>query len=135
MPRPCPSGFVSDADCFVVQTKRNGPPERAVRTERGRPALHHDDLGPDVDQIIKRGDVLVQHAGWTREQLKPYIAHAIECFGFERSMYGGDWHVMELAIAYPEWVGIVDWVIEGASAAEKERLFRGTATEFYRLDR
>ena len=42
---------------------------------------------------------------------------------------------MELAIAYPEWVEIVDWVIEGASAEEKRKLFRDTAIEFYRLDR
>ena len=70
------------------------------------------------------------HKAWTREQLKPYIAHAIECFGFERVMYGGDWHVAELAIRYPEWVEIVDWVTEGASADEKRKLFRDNC---YRL--
>jgi predicted TIM-barrel fold metal-dependent hydrolase len=42
---------------------------------------------------------------------------------------------MELAIRYPEWVEIVDSVIVGASADERRRLFRGTAIEFYRLDR
>jgi L-fuconolactonase len=75
------------------------------------------------------------HKNWTRAELKPYIAHAIECFGFNRSMYGGDWHVMELAIRYPEWVEIVDSVVVGASAEEQRRLFRDTAIEFYRLDR
>ena len=33
------------------------------------------------------------HRHWTREQLKPYIDHVIECFGFDRVMYGGDWPV------------------------------------------
>ena len=36
---------------------------------------------------------------WTREQLKPYIAHAIEAFGFDRVMYGGDWHVIGARLA------------------------------------
>ena len=35
------------------------------------------------------------------------------------SMYGGDWHVLELAGTYPQWVEIVDWVIEGASAGRE----------------
>ena len=56
------------------------------------------------------------HKNWTREQLRPYIAHAIDAFGFDRSLYGGDWHVLELAGTYPDWVDIVDWVTAGASA-------------------
>jgi L-fuconolactonase len=50
-------------------------------------------------------------------------------------MYGGDWHVMELAGTYPQWVGIVDWVVEGASKDEKRKLFRDNAIKFYRLDK
>jgi L-fuconolactonase len=50
-------------------------------------------------------------------------------------MYGGDWHVMELAIRYPEWVEIVDEVVAGSSPEEKRKLFRETAIHFYRLDR
>ena len=42
---------------------------------------------------------------------------------------------MELAIRYPEWVAIVDWVTEGASAEEKRKLFHDNAVRFYRLDR
>ena len=74
------------------------------------------------------------HKAWTRDQPKPYVAHAIEVFGFDRSMYGGDWHVSELAIGYPEWVGLVAEVVAGASAAEKRQLFRDTAIRVYRLD-
>jgi L-fuconolactonase len=41
---------------------------------------------------------------------------------------------MELATNYPEWVGIVDWITAGASAAEKRKLFRDNAIRFYRLE-
>ena len=50
-------------------------------------------------------------------------------------MFGGEVHVCELAVAYPDWVAVVDWVVEGASTEEKQKLFRDTAIDFYRLDR
>lgn len=73
------------------------------------------------------------HKGWTREQLRPYIEHAIECFGFDRSLYGGDWHVLELAASYPDWVDIVDWVTSSASRDERRKLFRDNTIRVYRL--
>jgi L-fuconolactonase len=73
------------------------------------------------------------HKNWTREQLRPYIAHAIESFGFDRIMFGGDWHVSELATTYPEWVEIVAWVVEGCTPEEKRKLFRDNAIRSYRL--
>jgi L-fuconolactonase len=48
-------------------------------------------------------------------------------------MFGGDWHVLELAGTYPQWVEILDWAIEGATEAEKRKLFRDNAIRFYRL--
>jgi L-fuconolactonase len=49
-------------------------------------------------------------------------------------MYGGDWHVLELAGTYPQWVEIVDWVVEDATPEEKRKLYRDNAQSFYRLD-
>lgn len=91
----------------------------------------HENVYCKISGVANEAD----HKNWTREQLKPYIAHAIEVFGFDRAYYGGDWHVMELAIDYPEWVAIVDWVTEGASPEEKRKLFRETGIRWYRLDR
>jgi L-fuconolactonase len=88
---------------------------------------------PNVTCKISGVTTEADHKTWTREQLKPYIAHAIECFGFDRVMYGGDWHVLELAGTYPQWVGIVDWVIAGASAEEQRKLYRDNAIRAYRL--
>ena len=34
------------------------------------------------------------HKTWTRDQLRPYIDHVIECFGPDRILYGGDWPVV-----------------------------------------
>jgi len=89
---------------------------------------------PNVHCKISGVSTEADHRNWTREQLKPYIAHTIDTFGFDRIMFGGDWHVLELAGTYPDWVDIVDWVVEGASADEKRKLFRDNAIRFYRLD-
>ena len=74
------------------------------------------------------------HQHWTKEQLKPYIDHVIDCFGFDRVMYGGDWPVAYQATEYPRWVETLAWAVEGCSEAELRKLFRDNAIAFYRLD-
>ncbi len=82
-----------------------------------------------VSGVITEAD----HRNWTVDQVKPYVAHVIECFGFERVMYGSDWTVSELSHAYPTWVGIIDDVVAGASDGELRKLYRETAIRTYRL--
>jgi L-fuconolactonase len=131
----------------VIEMVRQCPEVRFVLDHIGKPGIkaglsdpwrqHMRELAsfPNVWCKISGVATEADHKNWTREQLRPYIAHALECFGFARSMYGGDWHVSELAMPFPEWVEIVDWVTEGCSGDEKRRLFRDNAIDFYRLDR
>jgi L-fuconolactonase len=129
----------------AIKMVRQCPEVRFVLDHIAKPAIksgiadpwrqHMKELAglPNVTCKISGVSTEADHKNWTREQLKPYIAHAIDAFGFERCMYGGDWHVLELAGTYPQWVEVVDWVIEGASAEEKRKLYRDTATRVYRL--
>lgn len=73
------------------------------------------------------------HENWTREQLRPYIDHVIESFGFDRLMYGGDWPVAELAGRYTDWIGVLDWATDGVTREEKRKLFRDNGIRAYRL--
>ena len=73
------------------------------------------------------------HANWQKAEVIPYLRHAIDCFGFERLMYGSDWTVSELTHHYPDWVAIIDEVLQGASEAERRQLYRETARRVYRL--
>ena len=75
------------------------------------------------------------HKAWTREDLRPYIDHVIECFGFDRVMFGGDWPVALLATPYPRWVETLEWAVAGASKADVKKLFRDNAVAFYGLPR
>ena len=82
-----------------------------------------------VSGVITEAD----HTAWTAEQVKPYVAHVIDSFGFDRVMYGSDWTVSELTHDYPAWVEIIDDIIEGASQTELRKLYRETAIRTYRL--
>ena len=83
-----------------------------------------------VSGVITEAD----HARWSPEQIKPYIAHVIDAFGFDRVMYGSDWTVSELTHPYPAFVEILDEMLAGASEAERRQLYRDTAIRTYRLD-
>ena len=130
----------------AIKMVKQCPDVRFVLDHIGKPGIkagltdpwrrHMKELAalPNVTCKISGVSTEADHKNWTREQLRPYIAHAIDSFGFDRVMYGGDWHVMELAGTYPQWVEIVDWVTEGASRDEKRKLFRDTAIRVYRLE-
>ena len=73
------------------------------------------------------------HDNWTPRDLAPYIDHVVECFGFDRVMYGSDWPVSTLATDYPRWVTTLSDALEGCSAAEMKKLFHDNAVKTYRL--
>lgn len=73
------------------------------------------------------------HAHWKDQDLRPYIEHVMECFGFERTLYGGDWPVAFQATTYPRWVQTLEQALTGASRAQLRKVFRDNAVAFYRL--
>ena len=88
---------------------------------------------PNVVCKISGAVTEADHQLWTAEQVKPYVAYAIESFGFDRVMYGSDWTVSELTHKYPVWVDILDDVVKGSSEDDLRKLYRETAIRTYRL--
>lgn len=82
-----------------------------------------------ISGVITEAD----HKQWRKEQLRPYIEHVIDCFGWDRVMFGGDWHVLELAADYPQWVEVLDEIVAGASVDERRKFYRDNAKAFYRI--
>jgi L-fuconolactonase len=129
----------------VIKMVRQCPEVRFVLDHIGKPGIKEGIFDPwrqnlkelaampNVHCKISGVTTEADHKNWTREQLKPYILHTLETFGIDRCMYGGDWHVSELAGTYPQWVDVVDWVTEGANPEEKRKLFHDNAINFYRL--
>ena len=82
-----------------------------------------------VSGVVTEAD----HKDWQDDEILPYLRHAINCFGYERVMFGGDWPVSELATSFPRWVALVDRSCAAAMPSERRRLFRDNAERFYRI--
>ncbi len=130
---------------YAIELARRCPEVSFVLDHIGKPDIRHGLRAPWWDQIAvlaalpnvvcKISGVITEadHAGWTRADVTPYVARAIEVFGFERCMYGSDWTVSELTHRYPDWVAILDEIVAGASLAERRALWRDTSIRTYRL--
>ncbi|MGW2830796.1 amidohydrolase family protein [Streptomyces sp. NPDC001286] len=72
-------------------------------------------------------------AGWTLDDLRPYVETALEAFGPDRLMFGSDWPVCTLAATYGEVVEATRRLIAGLGESERTRIMGDTATRVYRL--
>jgi L-fuconolactonase len=74
------------------------------------------------------------HSNWSAQSLQPYIQHAVDCFGWDRILFGSDWPVCLLAGSYDDVVSVLKDALGNQLNAEAERkLFGDNAKEFYRL--
>jgi L-fuconolactonase len=111
----------------------------------GKPDIKHQLLEPWAKELTtlsefsnvccKISGVITEadHEHWSKEDLKPYLDHVIQCFGFDRVLYGGDWPVVTLAGEYRQWVEALDWVLQGCSRAELQKLFHDNALRIYKI--
>ncbi|SAL55080.1 hydrolase [Caballeronia turbans] len=112
-----------------------GKPEvKENRLARWREGLRELSSLPNV--ACKLSGLLTQadHATWSEDQVLPLIDHAIDRFGVDRVLFGGDWPVLELAASYGQWVDIVDRATQHLSHADRRKIFRNNAIKTYRLD-
>ena len=101
-----------------------------------------DDWKSDITELAKMGNVCCKmsglvteadHLNWRKEDLKPYIDHILDSFGFDRVLFGGDWPVVLQASDYKRWVGALDWALSGCSEDSSRRIYRDNALSFYKL--
>lgn len=73
-------------------------------------------------------------ADWSTGKIRPFFERALEVFGPDRLMYGGDWPISVLAGGYDKvWDGLVP-LFDGLAEAERSAVLGGTAASFYRID-
>jgi L-fuconolactonase len=130
---------------FGLELARRCPDVTFVLDHIGKPGIKHAMWEPWKGQIrelaalpnvvCKVSGVITEadHQHWQKEQVKPYVVHVLDCFGFDRVMYGSDWTVSELTHDYPTWVAILDEVLAGTSEDEQRRFWCENARRVYRL--
>lgn len=130
---------------FAAELARRCPETSFVLDHVGKPGIAHGLRQPWWSQLRAiaalpnvacklSGLVTEADAQWTAAQVVPYLAHAVDCFGFARLMYGSDWPVSERTHRVADWIALIEQATAGCSADETHALFRGTATRLYRLD-
>lgn len=70
---------------------------------------------------------------WTLGDIRPYVEHVIESFGYAKVMFGSDWPVVRKAAEYARWVAALDEIVKGAPEADRRKLYRENAAAFYRV--
>lgn len=73
------------------------------------------------------------HQTWTINDIRPYVDHLVECFGFDRLIFATDWPVSSLAATIPVCVNTLETILEGCTSAEMEKVFKLNALNFYRI--
>ena len=73
------------------------------------------------------------HSGWTVADLRPYVPHVVERFGFGRFMWGSDWPVCLLASNYHDVRLAAINALGPMTAEDRDAVLGRNATDFYRL--
>ncbi|MGN6683348.1 MAG: amidohydrolase family protein [Devosia sp.] len=78
---------------------------------------------------------IVNHAptGWTADDLRPVVEHMLECFGWDRVVWGSDRPVVTLNGTLTQWVEATKTIVAGASEDEQAALFSRNAERIYRI--
>lgn len=91
-------------------------------------------LAQETDAALKFSALVTEDRDdWTIDRLRPYALAAIDAFGADRTMWGSDWPVARLRCEYPDWLSAAKALTEHLPVPDRNRIFGGTAIEFYRL--
>jgi predicted TIM-barrel fold metal-dependent hydrolase len=93
-----------------------------------------------MKEIARRPNVTAKISGvvayadpesWTVETLRPWVEHTVECFGWDRLVWGSDWPVCTLGGGLSTWMGATQALFAGATSEERAKLFSGNAKRIW----
>lgn len=120
------------------------PDTRFILDHCGVPDIASGDLTFWRDQlreISKRPNIACKISGIiayaareiTAETLRPVVEHAIDCFGWDRVVWGSDWPVCNLTRDLATWTCLLDEILSDCSEDELARLYHRNARGIYHL--
>jgi L-fuconolactonase len=129
----------------VTALARRCPDVTIVLDHLGKPDIARNLLDPwraDLSALATRPNVVCKlsgltteadHDAWTPEDLRPYLEHALACFGPERCLVGSDWPVATLATSYEGWFDVLLDFLADLPQPEREAILAGNASRVYGL--
>jgi L-fuconolactonase len=73
-------------------------------------------------------------SSWQADDLRPYVEHALEFFGADRTMFGSDYPVCLLAASYDRVLESFHELLRELSESDRDKIFSKNAARFYRLN-
>jgi predicted TIM-barrel fold metal-dependent hydrolase len=132
---------------LAIELVDHCPDVQFILDHCGVPDVRANALNPwseYMTQIGERDNVIGKVSGvmayadaesWTLEDLRPFVEHTIDAFGWQRVVWGSDSPVCTLGGNVETWVAATHALIDGCSADEKSALLRGNANRLWNLDR
>jgi L-fuconolactonase len=120
--------------CGFVLDHLGNPAIAAGDLDQWRALLAPLAQAPNVTAKISGLVTEANWSTWTVDDLRPYVATAVELFGPDRLMFGSDWPVCLLAASYRRVVDATAEALGPLSPAETAAIWSQTATRAYGLD-
>lgn len=131
---------------IAIRLVRECPGVSFILDHCGVPQIKEHVLDPwrkHIVELSKSPNVVCKISGlvayadtqtWTAEDLRPYVDHVIECFGWNRVMFGSDWPVCTLSAPLRTWVDTLKMLTRDADEENQRKLFYENAARIYRLE-
>src|SRR4051794_30488776 len=130
---------------FVTRLAQRCPDVTIILDHLGKPAVAQGRLDPWRDDLAALAEcpnvacklsgltTEADHQAWRPDDLRPYIEHALECFGPERCLVGSDWPVATLATTYERWFEVLLEFLADLPSPAREAILAGNASRVYGL--
>jgi L-fuconolactonase len=131
---------------FVLEAVQAVPGLRAVIDHISKPEIRARKLEPwksGIAELARHPNLYCKlsgmvteadHERWTADDLRPYVEHVVECFGFDHLMFGSDWPVCLLAGSFDQVIEALRQILSPSMNEQDERkLFGENAAHFYKL--
>lgn len=129
----------------VTELVRRCPDTVFILDHLGKPDIKQRQLAPwqsDLRKLAALPNVACKisgmvteadHESWQPADLEPFIAVALEAFGEDRVLFGGDWPVALLASSYRRWYETLQALTAHLTTSARRKLWEENARRFYRM--
>ncbi|GCE45697.1 L-fuconolactonase [Thermosporothrix hazakensis] len=129
----------------VVKMVQRCPQTAFILDHCGKPNILRQELEPwheHIKELAGYPNVMCKISGlvteadlelWSPDDLAPYIHYALQEFGEDRVLFGGDWPVLTQTCSYGCWIETLDELTSNLSLQAKRKLWVENARAFYRL--